>query len=137
MSGSGGRGFPPRRRTTRGSDFTDPKAPSETLIPFAGPADTARPALIRQALAGGRFKRVGAPADPLGPAAPVPLPKGRQIVGKVIAVISNWGNFKLEPQIRDAEELLHLPLRDRGTAGNLASATTQVGGRFGGGGRRH
>ena len=111
------------------------------MIPFAGRADTARPALIRQALAGGRFKRVGAPADPLGPAAPVPLPKGRQIVGKVIAVISNWGSFKLEPQIRDAEELLHLPLWDLSDSGlNLAAATTLVGGDgrvCARGGRRH
>ena len=89
----------------------------EGLISFVGEADAGRPALVRKALLGNRFRRVSDPADPLD-AEPVELPEGRRVLGKGLSICSNWATFQKPSKLPGRAEL-HIPFRDADRGGTF------------------
>ena len=88
----------------------------EGLISFVGEADAGRPALVRKALLGNRFRRVSDPADPLGDAEPVEFPEG---LGKGVSICSNWATFQKKPSKLPGRAELHIPFRDADRGGTF------------------
>jgi len=87
----------------------------ESFVTFTGPQfgdpDAGAPAKVRQALAGGRFRRVSAPGGP--PGVPIrALPTPREAFGRPLGIITNWASFHLEPRLEGCAPELHLPLYD-------------------------
>ena len=91
----------------------------EGLISFVGEADAGRPALVRKALLGNRFRRVSDPADPLGDAELVELPEGPGVLGKGLSICSNWATFQKQPSKLPGRAELHIPFRDADRGGTF------------------